>query len=780
MGGMGMGVGRWLVLVLATGLVVPPAALGEAIALLRTSREGVHRLDFAAAGTALGKSSLEVRADFDAGRLALHWRGQPIPVSPLADGMGLLFHAPFTRSRYFDGAVLELRAGTAPPVPEEPAAPEAGDLPVSALVQAAFETNRVAVLTVSGTPESDLWFGDNFLGSHPTFGARTNRFELPGLSPGSEGGLVITLASASETGHELAATLNGQELGGLNWSGRSRQEWSLVVPAGTLRVDGNELILASRGDRTSLVYLDRLVVTHVHDLTVREAPLVFTATAAGALTVTTEAAGPVEVWNVSDPAAPVRITGVASGGEGEPAGKTFRAEAGGRYVAFTETAVPLPARWQAITPVVWDELAGAEIVLVAPEPLLVAAESLAGYRRAQGMSAVVLPLEQLHQEFAFGEPRPAAIRDFLRAATAVWQTPPRFLVLVGDGTHDYKDHRGDGDNFLPPELVFTSFGWTAADPSLGDLDDDGVPEVAVGRLPLHSAAEMPGLLDRLAAYEGRAVPAPAAALLFAGRGDDAGNFPADSAVIGTELGGAFVPDFYHDLDLSFEAARAGLRARLATGPAYWNYIGHGGRDRLGNGYLDLADVATLDFGGGPPFFTAMTCSVGQFSVPGAESLGEALLRRAGGPLAVWSPSGFSFNVQAHLLNLSLARRLATLPRGHSVGDLLRETVADFRAAGGDGLTPLFYNLLGDPALRLPFGLAPEPPRLQATRLADGRVELIITGLPVTRYQLESTVTLETPDWRPLLAVDTDAGGRAVVSLSPGLEPGAGFHRIVFP
>ena len=49
--------------------------------------------------------------------------------------------------------------------------------------------------------------------------------------------------------------------------------------------------------------------------------------------------------------------------------------------------------------------------------------------------------------------------------------------------------------------------------------------------------------------------------------------------------------------------------------------------------------------------TAMTCLMGQYGVPGYDSLSESLvLKKDGGSVAVWAPSGYSFNSMSRILD----------------------------------------------------------------------------------------------------------------------------------
>jgi hypothetical protein len=243
---------------------------------------------------------------------------------------------------------------------------------------------------------------------------------------------------------------------------------------------------------------------------------------------------------------------------------------------------------------------------------------------------MVVGLEDVYDEFNSGLAEPPAIRAFLRHATSRWSTPPRYVTLVGRGTFDYRDLRGFGDNLLPTLLVGSPDGLVASDVALADLaGDDGVPEVAIGRLPVLTAAELAAYVEKIQAHEGAVAGEWRRRVLLAADDPDvAGNFTADSDSVAALLPAGFTADRVHLETTTAEAGREAIIQALNDGVVAFNYIGHGGVDRLAEEDLfTSADVPSLANPDRLPLFFAMTCSVGNFALPGYPSLGEAMLLR---------------------------------------------------------------------------------------------------------------------------------------------------------
>ena len=119
-----------------------------------------------------------------------------------------------------------------------------------------------------------------------------------------------------------------------------------------------------------------------------------------------------------------------------------------------------------------------------------------------------IDVQDLYDEFNFGEQSPYAIKSFLATANTVWKTKPRWVLLVGDATFDPRNYLGTGQvDYLPVELVGTSQLETASDDWFADLNDDGIPAMAVGRLPVSNARTPPrSLVSKILAYD--ELPAP--------------------------------------------------------------------------------------------------------------------------------------------------------------------------------------------------------------------------------------------------------------------------------
>ncbi|MBW1897013.1 MAG: hypothetical protein JRI47_08130, partial [Deltaproteobacteria bacterium] len=345
----------------------------------------------------------------------------------------------------------------------------------------------------------------------------------------------------------------------------------------------------------------------------------------------------------------------------------------------------------------------ADYLLITPPELRFGAQRLAEYRMGRGLSTMVVDLEDVMDEFNYGIYSPEAMRDFLSYAYAYWNIPPAYVVLVGDGTFDYKDNQGHGDNLMPPLMVSTPHGLFASDNRFVDVEgEDGVPEMAIGRLPVFTEDELHDVVDKIIAYEYAVGEWTRRVLMLADNPDGGGDFPSDSndvAVLLHEMG--YAPEKIYLSELPIGEARQRLLDGIEGGAGFLNYIGHAGVDRLADeGLLLSSDVSSLANTDRFPIVTAMTCVVGQFAIPGYDSLSERLvITNDAGAVAVWSPTGMSINADARILDEEFFRA-APLGYGTTLGQAVLEALEAYSIRGSNRYMLDIYNVLGDPALEI--------------------------------------------------------------------------------
>jgi hypothetical protein len=513
--------------------------------------------------------------------------------------------------------------------------------------------------------------------------------------------------------HHAEVRVNGTAVGEVRWEGIAAQSATFAVPAGLLTETGNQVEIAGlldSGVPFSILYFDALELTYPRSFRATGDALAVRAAEPADIAVTGFSTAAISLVEITDPQRPRWVQGAAAWPDSAGA-STFRlgfrpAFREARYLAATRAGAKAAelAPWQ---------LAGlrspgqhTDVLIVTTAALAPAAERLAAHRRSQGLEAQVVDMAAVADEFGFGVATPHALRALLSYAWQSWQKAPRYVVLAGNGTLDYRGLLGLGGNLIPPLMVQSPGGLFASDNRLADVaGEDGVPEMAIGRIPVSTAAELDAYVDKVIAYE-NGDGSPGAdwvnrAVLLADAPDRGADFSAVSERLAGLLPSGYDSERIYLSQTPFPQARSQLFQALAQGASLISYVGHGGLDRLtAEGLLASADVPGLSNRDHLPVLTALTCTVNRFGVPGVPPLGEVLVKSPnGGAAAVWAPSGLSIHGEAGLLAERFYRRLSN-PSPDRLGDLIIQSLQEFKSLGGDFSMLEIYNLLGDPAFRL--------------------------------------------------------------------------------
>src|SRR5208283_4536044 len=100
-----------------------------------------------------------------------------------------------------------------------------------------------------------------------------------------------------------------------------------------------------------------------------------------------------------------------------------------RIISAAEIHQNHPSHWHSAQP-------GSQVVMISPAAFAGALNPLLRAHQAEGKSAAVVLIDDLYDEFNFGERSPAAIREFLQTAVNAWHTAPsidRSLQEFADG-----------------------------------------------------------------------------------------------------------------------------------------------------------------------------------------------------------------------------------------------------------------------------------------------------------------------------------------------------------
>ncbi len=453
-----------------------------------------------------------------------------------------------------------------------------------------------------------------------------------------------------------------------------------------------------------MIYVDAVEVDYERFAEADTPAFRFAGSGEGVHSVTGLVSETVYLYDVSNPARPLHY-GVAQ--PDEAGGVSFAAAGSAlRFLVAAPESVAAPLE---VTPRFATDLRAthhaADYVIIAASHLVADAQALADLREADGYEVLLVDIDDVYWEFADGEADPLAVRSFLSFARQQWETAPRFATLVGKGSLDYRDILGLGGNWVPSPLASTDGGLFPSDSMLGDiLGDDGVPEIAIGRLPITTAEELHRIIDAIEAFEANHQSLDA---LFAADDSERDEFIAAARLLAAWT----TAERAREIDLNSDAledARERLFAMWQAGLSWVTYVGHGGLDRMATeGLLTSEDVPALAEMQSTPVVLGWSCNMVRFDIPGFLSLGEQMMTE-GTSAGVFSATGWSNHVETDTLRTAFTEA-AFASDAETIGEVMIR--AHQAAVGAPVPLHRVYMLLGDPALRLRAAKAqpdPEP------------------------------------------------------------------------
>jgi uncharacterized repeat protein (TIGR01451 family) len=692
--------------------VVAKAASGalEDIRIL-TAREGIHRVRAADLAAVCGVDPALVAATLSSGLVSIATEGVAVPRAVSVGGDDLFFYAAGIDSIYSDrrayrlswapGVELGATGSNAPAFTANPSV-------VSSSVHVEQEVFTATALAT--TPEDDYWFWTYVMAGHATQGTKTFTVTVGDLAPEGLARVQFNLWGATQTGqtneHHVRVTVNGTAVGETRASGLKPFTLVCTFSAGLLRAGNNTIVITGikdAGIAYSTVYIDSYDFAYPRYARSLGAPLGVAGVTGAVVTVTGFTGLTVRVWDVTDPRQPVAVTNATTGVDLEGTqGVSFESEpVPHRYVAFDAERVNGPDSMR-----LWDETflrdpttCARYLVITAPA-LVSEAQRLVDYRGAMGLTGRVVTVDQIYDAFSHGQPDPKAIQTGLRYAATNWTQPPEFVLLAGEGTYDYKNRKSVGDSVVPPWMILTPHGLFVADNLYTDLDADGLPDLAIGRLCVLDAQELRGAVDKIMEYERGPDSAWQTRLRLVSDNTDAGGeFTASNEQLRRHVGATYTVDHISMDQTTSANARTRLLAALNEGTLFVNYYGHGAMDALASERILIStDVAKLTNRAHLPIMMTMSCVLGQFCVPAYDCLGEVLsVCPTGGAIAVWSPSGMSLHEPAEVLADAFFTAVFQKSE-YRLGSAILEAIRQYGQLRHTSYLPAVYALLGDPAL----------------------------------------------------------------------------------
>lgn len=526
-----------------------------------------------------------------------------------------------------------------------------------------LEDDRINLLGKFQPPGSGKrWFGDEFSAVRE----KSYTLDFPNIVSGSE--VLLTVEFAGRSGESSNVFV---EAGGLNFSqfisrvnlGNVEDDYARIGRVtGTYLASGDqqEIVInyPAVGSTTS-GWLDFIQLQTQRALTFTGPHMAFRNVESQYYDATEyimdNVNGGVEIWDISNPLTPVAHALQQAGSSA-----SFVAASAGavrEYLAFTPgTAYPKPVFVGPVKNQNLHAISEADLVVIYHPDFEEQALRLAEHRRNHnGYTVVTTPVQQVFNEFSGGSVDATAMRDF---AAMLYNRDPdfRFMLFMGDGTYDMRhlNQDNENDNFIPVYETNESLDPIRSFPSddyfalLNENEGStllGAIDIAVGRLPVGTAAEAEAVVNKIIDYDVNPEAMDDWRLRLAYVADDEDNnlhlnqSEEISDLVEVENQLLNLNRIYLDAfqqmstpgGARYPEVNAAINNTMFKGALAVNYLGHGGhlgwsQERI----LGIADIQSWSNYTRLPVFVTATCSFTGYDEPTYQSAGEQVLLNPGG------------------------------------------------------------------------------------------------------------------------------------------------------
>jgi hypothetical protein len=441
----------------------------------------------------------------------------------------------------------------------------------------------------------------------------------------------------------------------------------------------------------------------------------------------------IQVWDITNSLEPVRMQGFMNGSEWRFVNECSRLH---EYIAFSNTGYLTPVKVGAVPNQNLHGSAMPQYLIITHPNLLGQAQRLAQYHQQRdNLASLVVTVNQVYNEFSSGSPNPTALRDFVKMfydrAGGDSTKAPKYLLLFGDASFDYRARISNNTNLVPawespvsldPLSTYTSDDYFGL---LGDNDDINgtgtyLLDIGIGRIPAKNEREAQAIVDKIIAYNDAKSLGPWRNECTFVVDDEDNNLHVQDAELMTQAVQAAAPQENMDkiyLDaFKQESSSAGSRYpavnlainnKIFNGTLVWNYTGHGGYRRLAEEVvLDQDIINAFNNPQKLPLFITATCDVAPYDNPLVNSIGEnLLLREKTGAIALMTTTRLVFAFSNRIMNenyLKTAFQKKPDSSYRSLGEAVRQAKNVTYNFLGDVINNRKFTLLGDPALTIAF------------------------------------------------------------------------------
>ena len=404
-------------------------------------------------------------------------------------------------------------------------------------------------------------------------------------------------------------------------------------------------------------------------------------------------------------------------------------------------------------------------LLITTSEFLEQAQRIANYHIENSeLTAKVVLLDEIYNEFSSGSRDITGIRDFIRHiynTNSSDSTKLKFVCFFGDASYDYKDRIASNNNVVPVYLASESFNLASSyvtddffamlEENEGTMSSNHSMDVATGRIPVSTQQQASEVVDKIlkdynldsygdwrntitlvADDIDKDVDSTIQSGVEIIADDIKENKPvfnvnkiyADSYVQQNSSGGEQYP-----------RVKAAITSAIESGTLVFDYFGHGGENGFAQErFLDVPQIKGFQNENTLPLFISVTCSFSRFDNPSRISAGEfTLWNTTGGAASMITTTREVFISVGQAFNKRLIASLLQFDNEElSISESLVKTKNNF-----SDRQKFFIYYFGDPVKKL----AIPKPNVKITKMNGIEITQSLDTLKaLSKVRFEGVVT----------------------------------------
>ena len=481
----------------------------------------------------------------------------------------------------------------------------------------------------------------------------------------------VRAVAVSELTSSMQVKVNSQDLFNLNFSASTSsgnlasertQSANQLISSSTIEFNLN---YNNGGNPSARAYLDYIEVSGKKELTANDFQFSFRSFEAANTTGIVEyqiqnSQNIFQIWDVTDPINATNINNESTSGP-----FSFKANSGvlQEYIIVHQDHYYTPEILSnsKIKNQNVHAIKDINYLLITTDEFESQAQRIADYHiENSGLTAKVVNLDEIYNEFSSGSRDITGIRDFIKHVYELNSTDDdqlKYVCFFGDASYDYKDRIIGNNNIVPVYLATDSYSLAESyvtddffgmlEESEGTMSEAHTMEIATGRIPVSSQQQAKDVVDKILrdynidsfgdwrnsitlladdidalsdqpiqrGVETIADDIKAIKPIF-----NINKIYADAYVQQNSSGGERYPD-----------VKEAITTAIESGTLVFDYFGHGGEDGFASErFFDIPQVKGLNNENTLPLFITITCEFSRFDNPIRISAGENVFWNASG------------------------------------------------------------------------------------------------------------------------------------------------------